>query len=206
MTKATMEKKERVTKQRQQQIRDAALQVFAQKGFAHATTAEIARTAGVAEGTIYNYYKDKHDLLISIIRSYIDTEVFTGLVQESRSAKDSAAISTLIEDRLNLGFTNVDAMFLLMNEIQMDAELCRQYVEEVAKPILQELEEYIERKVSSGEFRSLNAAVAARALIAMIMGLSIIYKVEGPKGPLSKASRKAVASETANLMLQGMRK
>jgi AcrR family transcriptional regulator len=87
MTKATMEKKERVTKQRQQQILDAALEVFAQKGFAHATTAEIARTAGVAEGTIYNYYKDKHDLLISIIRTHIDTEMFTGLVQESARRK-----------------------------------------------------------------------------------------------------------------------
>jgi AcrR family transcriptional regulator len=206
MTKATIEKKERVTKQRQQQIRDAALQVFAQKGFAHATTAEIARTAGVSEGTIYNYYKDKHDLLISIIRTYIDTELFTHLAQESRSTKDSAAISTLIEDRLNLGFTNVDAMFLLMNEIQLDADLRRQYVEEVARPILKELEEYIERKVSSGEFRALNAAVAARALIAMIMGLSIIYKVEGPKGPLSRAARKTVVSETAGLVLQGMQK
>jgi hypothetical protein len=100
----------------------------------------------------------------------------------------------------------MDAMFLLMNEIQVDADLRWQYVEEVTKTILQELEEYIERKVSSGEFRFLNAAVAARALVAMIMVLSIIYKVEGAQGPLSKASRKAVASEMASLVLQGMQK
>lgn len=44
----------------------AAIKVFAQKGFFHAKVADVARAADVADGTIYLYFKNKDDLLISI--------------------------------------------------------------------------------------------------------------------------------------------
>jgi len=47
-------------------ILDAAIEVFAEKGFFNATVAEVARRAGVADGTIYLYYKGKDDLLIRL--------------------------------------------------------------------------------------------------------------------------------------------
>src|SRR5262245_15390074 len=47
-------------------ILDAAVLVFAEKGFYGAKVAEIAREAGVADGTIYLYFKSKDDLLISL--------------------------------------------------------------------------------------------------------------------------------------------
>ncbi|MCK5427972.1 MAG: helix-turn-helix transcriptional regulator, partial [Anaerolineales bacterium] len=49
-------KKEAITKRRKRQIIAAAREVFSQKGFSEATTAEIAQQAGVSEGTIYNYF------------------------------------------------------------------------------------------------------------------------------------------------------
>jgi AcrR family transcriptional regulator len=45
-----------------QQLLDAATKVFSQRGFARATTKEIAQVAGVAEGTIYRHFADKQDL------------------------------------------------------------------------------------------------------------------------------------------------
>jgi AcrR family transcriptional regulator len=45
-----------------QQLLDAATTVFSQRGFARATTKEIAQVAGVAEGTIYRHFADKQDL------------------------------------------------------------------------------------------------------------------------------------------------
>ena len=57
----------RLTKeQREAQILDAATKVFASKGFRAATTREIATVAGVSEGTIYNYFDSKYDLLIAM--------------------------------------------------------------------------------------------------------------------------------------------
>ncbi|MCK8602785.1 TetR/AcrR family transcriptional regulator [Desulfoferrobacter suflitae] len=49
-----------------QRILDAAVKVFAQKGFFQSKVSEIAKEAGVADGTIYLYFKNKDDLLISI--------------------------------------------------------------------------------------------------------------------------------------------
>ncbi|MBE9508961.1 MAG: helix-turn-helix transcriptional regulator, partial [Chloroflexi bacterium] len=52
---------------RRAQILNAAATVFAEKGFHRATTREIARVADVSEGTIYNYFDSKEDLLVGII-------------------------------------------------------------------------------------------------------------------------------------------
>ena len=47
-------------------IIQAAVKVFAQKGFFQAKVSEIARAAGVADGTIYLYFQNKDDILISL--------------------------------------------------------------------------------------------------------------------------------------------
>jgi len=51
---------------KKQRILQAAVQLFAKKGYSKATIAQIARKADVAEGTVYEYFKNKEDLLLSI--------------------------------------------------------------------------------------------------------------------------------------------
>ena len=53
-------------------ITNAAINVFADKGFHQARISDIARTAGVADGTIYLYFKNKEDLLLSIFEEKMD--------------------------------------------------------------------------------------------------------------------------------------
>src|SRR5262245_43002310 len=55
-----------------QRILDAALEVFARKGFHESKISEIARAAGVADGTIYLYFKNKDDLLISLFEAKLE--------------------------------------------------------------------------------------------------------------------------------------
>ncbi|MFZ1983348.1 MAG: TetR/AcrR family transcriptional regulator [Desulfatitalea sp.] len=47
-----------------QQILTAAIKVFAERGFSQSTIAQIAQEAGVADGTIYLYFKNKDDILV----------------------------------------------------------------------------------------------------------------------------------------------
>ncbi len=49
--------------EKEQRILEAAIAVFSEKGFSAATTSEIAKNAGVAEGTIFRYFKTKKDIL-----------------------------------------------------------------------------------------------------------------------------------------------
>ena len=54
------------------QILEAAVRVFARQGFHQSTVAQIAKDAGVADGTIYLYFKSKDDLLISLFESRME--------------------------------------------------------------------------------------------------------------------------------------
>jgi len=53
-------------------ITDAAVEVFAEKGFHQARISDIAKRAGVADGTIYLYFKNKEDLLLSVFEEKMD--------------------------------------------------------------------------------------------------------------------------------------
>jgi TetR/AcrR family fatty acid metabolism transcriptional regulator len=71
-------------------ITDAAVQVFAERGFHSARVADIARRAGVADGTIYLYFKNKEDLLLSIFEEKMD-DLLRGLQEalaEAQTAED----------------------------------------------------------------------------------------------------------------------
>src|SRR5579864_8736119 len=59
---------------RRAQILEAATKVFAEKGFHRATTKDIARAAGIAEGTIYTYFASKSDLLLGILNRLNESE------------------------------------------------------------------------------------------------------------------------------------
>src|SRR5574340_184328 len=66
MPRYSPEARRALVEERREQILKAALKVFGEKGYERATIAEIARRAGVAEGSIYNYFKNKGDLLVGI--------------------------------------------------------------------------------------------------------------------------------------------
>ena len=73
-----------------QALMDAALQVFVRRGFARATTREIAATAGVAEGTIYRHFADKHALFREVFFS-----VMGSMGEELRRLPERAGSGTV---------------------------------------------------------------------------------------------------------------
>src|SRR5262245_18507508 len=56
----------------------AAIKVFAASGFFNSKVADIAREAGVADGTVYLYFKNKDDILASIFNHYMDNALAAG--------------------------------------------------------------------------------------------------------------------------------
>ena len=80
-----------------QALVEAALRVFQQRGFAGATTREIAQTAGVTEGTIYRHFTDKHSLFHAVF-----VEVVGGSLEELRRFPERAGQATVRENLLLL--------------------------------------------------------------------------------------------------------
>ena len=69
-----------------QRILDAAVEVIAEKGFFHSRVSEIADRAGVADGTIYLYFKNKDELLMAAIDS-----AFHGFIGRARAELNKVA-------------------------------------------------------------------------------------------------------------------
>jgi len=199
------ERKERITKQRKEQILNAALGVFSRKGFGEATIPEIAREAGVATGTIYNYYPSKRELLVAIVTDFIITEPLMNLFKHARESDFPTFIAAVINNRLDfLQEHETRRLLFLMSEIQRDPELKQLYVEQVIKPIMDMMEQFYEARVASGYFRPLNAAVVTRALGGMIMGLVILSGLEGENSPLKQIPRQKLVTELTDLIVKGL--
>lgn len=62
--KRSIEKKEKIIK--------CGFELICKKGYYNTNTAEIAKAAGVSTGIVYNYFKDKHDILIEALKKYAD--------------------------------------------------------------------------------------------------------------------------------------
>src|SRR5258708_21493132 len=106
-------------------ILDAAIKVFAERGFHSATVAEIARCAGVADGTIYLYFKSKDDLLLRLF-----DEKMTELLAEARAelAKERTAparLARFIELHLAAVERNPDLASVLIVELRQSAQFLK---------------------------------------------------------------------------------
>jgi len=90
--------------ERQQVILGAALEVFAERGFTAATIEEIARTAGLGKGTVYQYFESKEDLFFAVFQAFVGQ-----LGQQARALASGAAPSA--RERLRMlivGLMSVD--------------------------------------------------------------------------------------------------
>jgi AcrR family transcriptional regulator len=67
MSPRTPEQFEEMRESRRKQIMDAALELFAQEGYAHCSIAQLARHTGISKGLMYNYFESKEALLVAII-------------------------------------------------------------------------------------------------------------------------------------------
>jgi AcrR family transcriptional regulator len=88
-----------------QALIDAALAVFLRRGFARATTREIAQTAGVAEGTIYRHFADKYALFHEVFMS-----LTAGIVEELMRFRERAGHDTVR--------ANLEHLFVLVGGMQ----------------------------------------------------------------------------------------
>jgi AcrR family transcriptional regulator len=199
-----LKRKERITRTRQRQILDAALTVFSGKGFGEATMADIAAEAGIGVGTIYNYYRDKHDLLISSVSRSLMSQDLLKILGSTTFRTSEQLMQSLLEERLSFGLDNAQKMLFLFFEIQRDERLRTQYVAQVIGPLLARAEKYVADQVSAGNFRHVDPRVIARTLAAAIIGNMILYRLEQRDSPFKKSRIRETAKELRNLFIHGL--
>lgn len=162
---------ELVAAARRKQILDAATQVFAEKGFHRATIKDIARVAGIADGTIYTYFASKTEVLLGILhRLNESTEREQQLILESEQDLRSFFTSYL-RQRMALLWPNAEVFQAVLPEMLANAELREMYYQQVLVPTFTVAEHAFQAQSATGQVRSIDVALRVRAIAGMLLGL-----------------------------------
>jgi AcrR family transcriptional regulator len=161
---------------RRQEILDAALTVFTEKGFSAARINDIAGRASISGGTIYLYFASKEEIFKSLVEESTGPQV-SQLVQATREFEGSS------DDLLRIAVRTISAFLrssdravlsrLIIAETGKFPELARFYRSQVTDRMLAVFEGIIRRGIARGEFRSIDPADGARMVIALLMFTTI---------------------------------
>jgi TetR/AcrR family fatty acid metabolism transcriptional regulator len=148
-----MSKQKNIETAKYQRILDAALQVFADKGFYEAKISDIARIAGVADGTIYLYFKNKDDLLISLFEAQLEA-INRGLrVELAQYLKAQERLQHIVEYHLRLAINNPSLAIFITIELRRSAKFVRDYAKAQFAEYLDQWAQVIRDGKAAGEFR-----------------------------------------------------
>jgi TetR/AcrR family fatty acid metabolism transcriptional regulator len=169
---------EMVTAARRKQILDAATQVFAEKGFHRATIKDVAKASGVADGTIYNYFDNKTDLLIALLDRLNESErrevdLASGPDQDVRSF-----FVNYVRHRIAVLWSNHQVMQAVLPELISNPELRRRYHQQVIEPTMRIGEQFFQTQMEQGHLRKVNPALAARTFAGSILGLLVLQMLD----------------------------
>jgi len=156
--------KEQMAEARRVQILVGASQVFAEKGYHQATTKEIAKAAGVSEGTIYNYFASKRELLVAMVNA-IGMQSVRDIMIDVSSDKPEDFLKAILKDRYELGKQFGSRMTPLIAEMFTDAEMRETIYNQIALPIASHVEKFIQANIEAGRFRPINPVIATRYFV-----------------------------------------
>ena len=159
---------------KRERILAAAERVFAEKGFYQAKVSDIAAQAGVADGTIYLYFKSKDDLLISLFEAQME-RVNSELTAATRDAPDAPEkLRRFLRAWANLVATNRHATEVITVELRQSAKFMKEYENPRFGEFLKLLAGVIDEGQRQGTFRAdVPAPIAARALFGALDELAL---------------------------------
>lgn len=167
-------RRERRIAARQAQILSAAGRVFSQKGYERATTREIADAADVSEGTLYNYFQNKQDLLMGVAKSFADD--ITEQINSIEADNVGDMMAQLLTERFRSGRER-RLFMLFLYEARLNPDVQRFYVKEALYRIIEATEERFRALNDAGVMRPVDPSVAARAISATIMGFATLSEM-----------------------------
>ncbi len=156
---------------RRNQILDAATTVFAEKGFHRATIKDVARAAGIADGTIYTYFSSKTEVLLGILNRLNESteremQFALGSEQDVR-----AFFKAYVRQRISLIWPNAEVFRAVLPEMLVNAELRDLYYQQVLVPTFRVAEHYFLAQMEEGQLRKVDVPLAVRAIAGTVFGL-----------------------------------
>ena len=174
--------RQRGNSEKRERILQGALRAFAQNGFYNTRVSDVASEAGVADGTIYLYFKNKDDLLISLFEDRM--EWIIDRLRDELGAVDGGVLPRLrafVQLHFHLAVEHRDLAEFITVELRQSAKFVKEYENPKFGAYLEILRSLIERGQREGVLRSdLDSRLVSRAIFGaldeVLLQLALAHK------------------------------
>ncbi|MCF2650339.1 TetR/AcrR family transcriptional regulator [Niallia sp. Sow4_A1] len=172
-------KEEQSITDKQKKILIAAIDAFSEKGYAATSTSEIAKMAGVAEGTIFRHYKTKKDLLLTLLSPLLSTLIAPRVIKDFDKVLNVSHhnfedfLRAIVKNRMEFLQKNNTLFKILIQEIPFHDDLRETFKNQIAVKIFGRFQEIMESYKEKGEIISIPSFSSVRLTVTSIIGYFI---------------------------------
>ncbi|WP_144513050.1 TetR/AcrR family transcriptional regulator [Bacillus mycoides] len=164
--------------ERQMRILEAAVDMFGEKGYASTSTSEIAKRAGVAEGTIFRYYKTKKDLLFAVVMPTLTkfaapffVQAFAKEIFKTEYESYEVLLRVIIQNRFEFAKKHFPTIKILIQEVPFQPELKSEIQQLIETELLVHFKKLIAKFQEEGEIIELPPSSVLRLTLSAVLGL-----------------------------------
>ncbi len=191
---------------RREQIVEAAMHLFAYKGFKGTTTKEIAEQVGVSDTMVFRYFPTKEDLYSALItRAAGNVYQETPIIELIRRKDDAGLLRALATDTITRNEKDPNFLRLLYYSGLEGHFLSEMFFQMRVRVKIQALADYIAQRIADGDFCQVDPTLAAMAFMGMVIQHVIGREIFGQKR-FYPASREAAVETFVSIFLSGLKK
>ncbi|MED0960494.1 TetR/AcrR family transcriptional regulator [Bacillus paramycoides] len=164
--------------ERQMRILEAAVDMFGEKGYAATSTNEIAKRAGVAEGTIFRYYKTKKDLLLAVVMPTLTkfaapffVQAFAKEIFKTNYESYEGLLRVVINNRFEFAKKHFPMIKILIQEVPFQPELKSEIQQLVETELLSHFKKLIVKFQEDGKIIEIPPSSVLRLTLSAVLGL-----------------------------------
>jgi TetR/AcrR family fatty acid metabolism transcriptional regulator len=186
---------------KRERILDAAVRVFARKGFHATRVSEVAKAAGVADGTIYLYFKSKDALLVSLFEDRVQRLLAFLETELPKAVSASEKLKRIVEVQLGLLESEPDLAEVITVILRQSTQLMKEYAAPKFTAYLDAIARVIAGGQAAGELRKdVSPHLAARVIFGALDGIALTWALgKAEHGGLIWAS-----DQLAEIVLHGL--
>lgn len=203
MPRVAAAKHEEYAETRRDQILEAALRVFARKGFAESTVDDIAAETGLAKATLYLYFPSKEHLLRKLIDRYRLVPDLAQLMESIRELPPSEGIPKVVEGIWRNLREQKELAHVLVREVFSNPERAKLYTEHVRLPGRNLMGDYLAIWMKRGKIKRVHPGASAQCLFGMLWYFLQSQELMGGK-ELAPLSDETICSTVTKIFLSGI--